>query len=276
MAGLIAYGTAGIVSAGRTQMGTWQKRSRLDRLAALGQVSRSVPVTCAVSCDLSATAIEFEAGQLSPACHPGLRHPRGAARSLGDRLRSAQGRGRGGMPRARRAAWVRSAAWSLSRMRETWGGSVSKYTALRVGPGRGAATTGETKHGPRVAMVACPGDRRYEGNRTADRGHASRRQPAPSGVMEFLARIEQLTTMRSRPADPGDGVPRTYPLRQLGLRADARRAAGEHPVLTGRSPTAAPALASGTGSGRPNEAPEDGQQPRRHSEDLPEETERRC
>jgi hypothetical protein len=42
MAGLIAYGTAGIVSAGRTPMGTWQKRSR-DRLAALGQVSRSVP-----------------------------------------------------------------------------------------------------------------------------------------------------------------------------------------------------------------------------------------
>src|ERR1035438_6204885 len=30
-------------------MGTWQKRSRRDRLAALGQVSRSVPVTCAVS-----------------------------------------------------------------------------------------------------------------------------------------------------------------------------------------------------------------------------------
>jgi len=28
MAGLIAYGTAGIVSAGRTPMGTWQKRSR--------------------------------------------------------------------------------------------------------------------------------------------------------------------------------------------------------------------------------------------------------
>ena len=134
------------------------------------------------------------------------------------------------------------------------------------GRGEGAATTEEAKHGPRVAGVACPGDRRYEGNRTGDRGHASRRgcccrvrpraslsappggrppgrnrktrrlrrQRAPSGVMEFLARIEQLNTTRSRPADPGDGVPRTYPLRQLGLRADARRAAGEHPVLTGR------------------------------------------
>jgi hypothetical protein len=36
------------------------------------------------------------------------------------RLRCAQRRGWGAMPRARRAAWVRSAAWSLSRMRETW------------------------------------------------------------------------------------------------------------------------------------------------------------
>jgi catechol 2,3-dioxygenase-like lactoylglutathione lyase family enzyme len=32
-----------------TEPKTWQKRSRRDRLAALGQVSRSVPVTCAVS-----------------------------------------------------------------------------------------------------------------------------------------------------------------------------------------------------------------------------------
>jgi len=30
-------------------MGAWPKRSRRDRLASLGQVSRSVPVTCAVS-----------------------------------------------------------------------------------------------------------------------------------------------------------------------------------------------------------------------------------
>jgi len=40
MAGLIAHGTAGIVSAGRTPMGTWQSGAG-GRLAALGQVSSS-------------------------------------------------------------------------------------------------------------------------------------------------------------------------------------------------------------------------------------------
>ena len=43
LAGLIAYGTAEIVSAGRTPRAPGKKRSRRDRLAALGQVSRSVP-----------------------------------------------------------------------------------------------------------------------------------------------------------------------------------------------------------------------------------------
>ena len=88
MAGLIAYGTAGIVSAGRTPMGTWQKRSRRDRLAALGQVSRSVPVTCAVSDGYSARILNERRVSVTP-CLIGEDAPRGRHRRPARRVPTA-------------------------------------------------------------------------------------------------------------------------------------------------------------------------------------------
>jgi len=60
-------------------MGTWQKRSRRDRLAALGQVSRSVPVTCAVSDGYSARILNERRVSVTP-CRIGEDAPRGRHR----------------------------------------------------------------------------------------------------------------------------------------------------------------------------------------------------
>ena len=92
MAGLIAYGTAGIVSAGRTPTGTWQKRSRgPPRRARPGQPLCG-PVTCAVSDGYSARILNE---RLGAGIRYALSHRRGPAPWQASPPRPAGANGRG-------------------------------------------------------------------------------------------------------------------------------------------------------------------------------------